>query len=642
MDFSNSTSSQPLPASERAAEAEAEWNPAGSDALEDDSDFGDSASAVSMTPDQLQSLRTPSEPPPGSQRQRPKVPNPRQRVRPTAPIPVHTGDEGEKTDFDQKEATELDILAGGEVARPLGLLRPAETTPEATPTPLTKSLEELEQAEEELIQGGALKKIKKPLGSDEDSIRQLQHDEDEEGLLGTLLNGSIAGVRMPIVVAVLAGLPLLVAFVFLFTSPSGPPVAEAEQNLQSSENAEAPQKDNPSSEDSPSDLPSETSSSNLLTPNGNKPENQANGPLEKDPEQTDSTSGNPPLGDSKANDPPWKPEDNAADEPLDGPRPAMSLEELTDYLLHSDSQFREQASDLLAKRGPAAVPALLEILEGSNEDARKLAVTTFEKLGPDAAKAVPALIELLRSGSLSLQFPTMKALAAIGPPAVPAAVELLDDRQLRVQENAGWILVKMLPRLGPHAGLAAQRLARFLPSEDSKHETILGHADQLLRAIGQPAVPHLVQVLQSRSEVGQRRAWLILTELGADSAPAAPLLAVLLGKRPSYRREIEQAITAIGAAGTPYLVRQLVGRGTPQEQRRQTAKAFRFIGAPAVPNLLSLLSSNQPAIARLYAALALGEIGPPARQAAPMLRRMISEGGTLGAHAKWAYEQVNR
>ena len=72
------------------------------------------------------------------------------------------------------------------------------------------------------------------------------------------------------------------------------------------------------------------------------------------------------------------------------PRSARKLE-----IHESGHGIASQTTEALAAVGPAAVPALIKILDGDNPDAQWRAMLILERLGPAAKDAAPALARLV-------------------------------------------------------------------------------------------------------------------------------------------------------------------------------------------------------------------------------------------------------
>ena len=137
-------------------------------------------------------------------------------------------------------------------------------------------------------------------------------------------------------------------------------------------------------------------------------------------------------------------------------RAQEAVPKLADMLVvEKSSNQRKTIMVALERIGPGAagaVPALCQILEGTDLDARKQAATTLAAIGPAAKSAVPALV--LTLGDKRCSELVSDALVRIGKPAVPALLRVLDDRSATVRLG----VVVTLGKIGPDAKSAVTPL----------------------------------------------------------------------------------------------------------------------------------------------------------------------------------------
>ena len=94
-----------------------------------------------------------------------------------------------------------------------------------------------------------------------------------------------------------------------------------------------------------------------------------------------------------------------------------------------------------------------------------MVVRVLGRMGPTAKAAVPALVDALQGADAPLRADIHYAFGAIGPdalPAVPALVRSLDDEDQEVHISACYAL----GRIGPQAVAAVPRLRANLNAED--------------------------------------------------------------------------------------------------------------------------------------------------------------------------------
>jgi HEAT repeat protein len=173
------------------------------------------------------------------------------------------------------------------------------------------------------------------------------------------------------------------------------------------------------------------------------------------------------------------------------------------------------ARDALVTIGPAALPALIQCLEGDNKDARGWAMFILAGFGPAAKDAVPALAKL---------------------------VNLHDEDQAR-------IAIGTLGRIGPGASAAIPALSAAYESlkpddEDGKLELL-----DALPKIGSPPSPRIIKDLNDPDPDRRASAVLILSQFGAKARSAAgPLEALLDDPSPIVRVRAAVALFSVDPA----------------------------------------------------------------------------------------------
>jgi HEAT repeat protein len=159
-----------------------------------------------------------------------------------------------------------------------------------------------------------------------------------------------------------------------------------------------------------------------------------------------------------------------------------------------------------------------------------------------------------------------------------------DDSKVRATAEAA--LVQGAPRSLP-------LLRRFL---DAEHEDLHEVTFEILRRIGPPAIPLLVDLLRHEWDSIRRNAADALIDLAPDTESIQPALRRALGDEDSM--VAGDAARALGALG--------------------------MRAGPSVDALVSTLSHEDPYV-RIYAAEALASIGPTAARATPALARALDD-----------------
>lgn len=127
----------------------------------------------------------------------------------------------------------------------------------------------------------------------------------------------------------------------------------------------------------------------------------------------------------------------------------------------ADTQKSGRANLELIRIGEPAVPALIDMLRGSDARLRGLAASTLWGMGGKGRAAAPVLAEALADPDPALRTSAAMALENMGPQAgeaIPALVKALSDRDNRVRQAS----VKALGAIGPAATPAIPVLNRAL------------------------------------------------------------------------------------------------------------------------------------------------------------------------------------
>ena len=267
------------------------------------------------------------------------------------------------------------------------------------------------------------------------------------------------------------------------------------------------------------------------------------------------------------------------------------------YKERSDLISRRQHSSVtaLARIGSSAVPAISEVLADGNPRVRQAAAVTLREIGPAAKDAVPALSVLLKVrvvGSASylwsdaVRMAAIEALGSIGPGAVGAVPALSETLKDRWHDLARRKAVEALRKIGSAEAVPA--LIRALADKDEVRRL----AAFALGTIGQAAIPALIERLKDKTS-GRAGAAHALTQIGPAAKAAVPALVGVL-------KDVD---TFASRAASGALVR---------------------IGLPAVPALIETLKDEDKTV-RMYAASAIGEIGPVAEAAVPVLAEALKD-----------------
>ncbi|MBS0152600.1 MAG: HEAT repeat domain-containing protein [Nitrospira sp.] len=229
-------------------------------------------------------------------------------------------------------------------------------------------------------------------------------------------------------------------------------------------------------------------------------------------------------------------------------------------------------------------------------------------------RAVAPLVTLLRDQDRSVREAAVDALRVIGPPAVEALGVCLSEGNLAVQEAASAILATtadkrvLTPLLSAlrssdwivrmHVAQALGRVKNadtveaLIPLLQDKVKSVREEAATTLAALGDAAIPYLVQALKHED-------WLVrlhaVESLGKSRSPHAvePLLSALFNDRDSAVRE--DAVRALGKIGDARAVGHLCVAMREPSLRTVAVEALGHIGDPcAVPPLIDVVTGGTP------------------------------------------------
>jgi HEAT repeat protein len=364
--------------------------------------------------------------------------------------------------------------------------------------------------------------------------------------------------------------------------------------------------------------------------------------------------------------------------------PAVSP--LIEALAGDDGEVQFGARYALREIGDEAIPSLVGALDAPKGSIRRSAASVLRELGwkaPDDAgairylvaseawldvadygeAAIGPLIRILKSQDRKIRWNAARTLGEIGEAAVGPLVELLHEADDEILPLAAMALAEIgLPAVDPLIGLlcvpslrstavtalvrigepAAEACIRGLDSTDEEAQKAL---QEILGALGEAAVPSLIQALTAdRSLIRSRvaailgetgwepwndaeRAWYLIAreewmELALMGTPAVdPLIRTLNGDDGRIRCE---AAATLGEIGDPAAVGPLVDALADDAVAPMAADALVAIGEPAVVPVLALLE-DEAGTAREYAVEVLGRLGAPG--AVPAIVELVRSGG---------------
>jgi HEAT repeat protein len=323
----------------------------------------------------------------------------------------------------------------------------------------------------------------------------------------------------------------------------------------------------------------------------------------------------------------------------------------------------------------AAVPALIRLLQSDDEAVRQAAAEAVGKIGVLPETVHETLAEGLGDDDPAARVRTAEAIGAIGPvaaPAAPALVGVLKDGNDRVRAKA----VEALGRIGDAAPEAVPHLMRALRDQDTWVSALAAEALGEMGESAVEAIPALVRSLRHANPRVRANAAEALGKLGESAVPGAPALEAAL-KDPEDTVRIA-AIQALGEVGQPspagrqwlieaaaddnpevraaavttlgkladlaaaerVTVLDAIDDASAIVRQRAAAVLPRLGDAAAIQSLCQLVEDSGPDV-RVQAVRALGQMGPSATAAGPVLARVAAAGeSVLRAEALRAVLQI--
>ncbi len=286
------------------------------------------------------------------------------------------------------------------------------------------------------------------------------------------------------------------------------------------------------------------------------------------------------------------------------------------------------AAAALRKVGADAASPILVRMVGDRAldySTRALCANEIRELGPAAAAAIPALVDALHDTGrgiegvqkAELRRAAASALAKLGPEGVDALTVALRDPQRDVRQDAALGLLE----IGPEATEAIPALVAALRDDDISGT--IGNA--LAWKVKGPAVPFLMKTLEEPGG-GPYMATEVLARIGAPAVPA--LVSALESPSLSVRRTAARILNQIGSVPEEALpaVIAVMNDSSREEEVRAAMPAIlrRTPGSTAYTALVGGLASDSGAVRRI-AAEQIGEIGPAAADAVPLLLKLLSD-----------------
>ena len=171
----------------------------------------------------------------------------------------------------------------------------------------------------------------------------------------------------------------------------------------------------------------------------------------------------------------------------------------------------EEEFELEEEKVKDEIDIQIDLLQDSDWVVRREAVITLGEMADE--RCVEPLVRALRDGDWQVREAAVEAVAEVGPPAVDMLI-----RYVRDWESRKYVL-RALGKINDERVL--EPLLSYLKSDEFKDD-----ATRALVALGSPAVPKLIEALESGEDFVKKQAILALGDI-ADPQAVDPLIALL-------------------------------------------------------------------------------------------------------------------
>jgi HEAT repeat protein len=325
------------------------------------------------------------------------------------------------------------------------------------------------------------------------------------------------------------------------------------------------------------------------------------------------------------------------------PEPKMSLPLLIKLIESSDPESRHAAISTLTDQGKVAVPFLVESLK--NEKAAYWACLVLGHMGSDAQEAVPALTKLLDDKHPEVRREAILAIAEIGGndavQATPQIVKALDDPHTKTAA------IFALALLGKAPEEADAAIRKEIGSDDPVLSVVSLWALARLHPDDKKflaeATDKLCAALKSQEPRARKAAARALGSL--KPGPEIMIPAMEKNFKNASMEIVHDGMDALASMG-PIAVPQLIDALRYEPLRPCVINLLGRQGAAAksaTNTLVKLLDDPNPAV-EYESVIALGAIGPDAKEAAPeLLQRFdaaVKQGGPMAYGLAFALGRI--
>ncbi len=243
-------------------------------------------------------------------------------------------------------------------------------------------------------------------------------------------------------------------------------------------------------------------------------------------------------------------------------------------------------------------------LRSPNAQARVRAMGQLSQYGTEAIKALPYLVENFRDRREPVNRAAEKAIVAMKEPGAQALGSLLSDKD-------SWVRCRAAAALGQMPMEAGSVVPALVEALHDKDFCVSEKAAIALGAVGDPAVPPLVEALKSNNASARKGAAQALSYMSPDvqKKVGAALLPSLLSGDEFVRGEAAMRITSMGKIGIPVFLEAIKKEDVNLRQRSVDGLGEIGIATPEVVEALIALFKDPEKTLRLKGSVVLGRLG---------------------------------
>jgi len=307
-----------------------------------------------------------------------------------------------------------------------------------------------------------------------------------------------------------------------------------------------------------------------------------------------------------------------------GPDAKSAVKTLKALLAEKDGGLKLAVVHTLGKIGPDAkdaIPELLEVLLDPNANVKLAAMEAIGKIGAESKLAAKGLGELVNDPNAQVANAAIDGLAKIGKTGMPALAQGLKNK------DPGRRLT-ILKALVANKADASTAVPQLLELANDQNAEIKALAKTLFSSLGKGAVVELLKLLKDKDQLETTRltAAEALSKLEPDKEHLVELVALLKDPKVEVRRASAEALSKLGPEVMDAFPELIAAMGDKDEAvRTALGLAIKSTGRKGVPKLQEMLAKEKDPAAKASLILALGAMGPLAKDSLDDLTKYMSD-----------------